>query len=79
MKSNGKDITELLAVNRRNFIKFAVGGAVGTGLSPLIWKMADDTAIFTPKFHMGSRSGNRGIYQNQISLHIMSRRVRDRG
>ena len=50
MKSNGKDITELLAVNRRNFIKFAVGGAVGTIFSPLPWKLADDTAIFSQNF-----------------------------
>ena len=50
MKSNGKDITELLAVNRRNFIKFAVGGAVGTGLSPLPWKLIDDVAIFSQNF-----------------------------
>lgn len=50
MKFNGKDITELLAVNRRNFIKLSVGGAVGTGLSPLPWKLTDDTAIFTQNF-----------------------------
>ncbi|MBN2419791.1 MAG: molybdopterin-dependent oxidoreductase [Deltaproteobacteria bacterium] len=50
MKSNGKNITELLAINRRNFIKLAVGGAVGTGLSPLPWKLIDDTAIFTQNF-----------------------------
>ncbi|MFC1840413.1 molybdopterin-dependent oxidoreductase [Thermodesulfobacteriota bacterium] len=50
MKFNGKNITELLAVNRRNFIKLAVGGAVGTGLSPLPWKLTDDTTIFTQNF-----------------------------
>ncbi|MGD9157625.1 MAG: molybdopterin-dependent oxidoreductase, partial [Desulfobacteraceae bacterium] len=50
MKSNGKDITELLAINRRNFVKLAVGAAVGTGLSPLPWKLADDTAIFSQNF-----------------------------
>jgi len=50
MKFNGKNITELLAVNRRNFIKLAVGGAVGTGLSPLPWKLTDDSAIFTQNF-----------------------------
>lgn len=50
MKLNGKSITELLAVNRRNFIKLAAGGAVGTGLSPLPWKLIDDTAIFTQNF-----------------------------
>ncbi|NLD35753.1 MAG: molybdopterin-dependent oxidoreductase [Desulfatiglans sp.] len=47
MGSDKKKITELLSVNRRNFIKFAIGGAVGTGLSPLPWKLIDDTAIFT--------------------------------
>ena len=47
MKFNGKDITELLGINRRNFIKLAVGGAVGTGLSPLPWKLTDDIAIWT--------------------------------
>lgn len=50
MKFNGKNITELLAVNRRNFIKLLVGGAVGTGISPLPWKLLDDTAIFTQNF-----------------------------
>ncbi len=50
MKSNGKDITELLSMNRRNFVKLAVGGAVGTGLSPLIWKSMDDVAIFSQNF-----------------------------
>ncbi len=47
MKFDGKNITELLAINRRNFIKLIVGGAVGTGLSPIPWKLADDTAIWT--------------------------------
>ena len=47
MKFNGKDITELLALNRRNFLKLIVGGAVGTGLSPLPWKLTDDSAIWT--------------------------------
>ncbi|MBN1849540.1 MAG: molybdopterin-dependent oxidoreductase [Deltaproteobacteria bacterium] len=47
MKFNGKDITELLALNRRNFVKLILGGAVGTGLSPIPWKLADDTAIWT--------------------------------
>jgi len=47
MKFNGKDITELLGINRRNFIKLFVGGAVGTGLSPLPWKLTDDIAIWT--------------------------------
>lgn len=50
MKINGKDITDLLALNRRNFIKLIVGGAVGTGLSPLPWKLTDDIAIWTQNF-----------------------------
>ena len=50
MKFNGKEITELLSVNRRNFIKLIVGGAVGTGLSPLPWKLLDDSSIFTQNF-----------------------------
>ncbi|MBN2058986.1 MAG: molybdopterin-dependent oxidoreductase, partial [Deltaproteobacteria bacterium] len=47
MEFNGKDITELLALNRRNFLKLIIGGAVGTGLSPIPWKLADDSAIWT--------------------------------
>ena len=50
MKSNGKNITELLSINRRNFVKLAVGAAVGTGLSPLPWKLLDDTSIFSQNF-----------------------------
>ncbi len=50
MTSKKKDITELLSFNRRNFIKLAVGGAVGAGLSPLPWKLADDSAIFSQNF-----------------------------
>ncbi len=33
--------------NRRNFIKFAVGGTGGILLSPLPWKLIDDIAIWT--------------------------------
>ncbi len=33
--------------SRRNFIKFAAGGAAGTMLSPLPWKLIDDIAIWT--------------------------------
>ncbi len=50
MKFYGKEITELLALNRRNFIKLILGGAVGTGLSPLPWKLMDDIAIWTQNF-----------------------------
>jgi anaerobic selenocysteine-containing dehydrogenase len=42
-----KDIAGRLGVNRRNFIKLIVGGAVGTALSPLPWKLTDDIAIWT--------------------------------
>jgi menaquinone reductase, molybdopterin-binding-like subunit len=47
MKFKGNDITKLLGMNRRNFIKLAVGGAIGTALSPLPWKLTDDIAIWT--------------------------------
>lgn len=47
MKFRGKEITELLAFNRRNFIKLMVGGAAGIHLSPLPWKLTDDIAIWT--------------------------------
>lgn len=50
MKFIGKEITELLALNRRNFIKLVLGGAVGTGLSPIPWKLMDDVAIWTENF-----------------------------
>jgi anaerobic selenocysteine-containing dehydrogenase len=47
MDLKGKDIANRLGMNRRNFIKFVVGGAVGTALSPLPWKLTDDIAIWT--------------------------------
>jgi len=47
MDSKEKKITERLGINRRNFIKLAVGGAIGTALSPLPWKLTDDIAIWT--------------------------------
>ena len=50
MKWNGKDITELLGMNRRNFVKLLIGGAVGTTLSPLPWKLIDDISIFSQNF-----------------------------
>jgi len=50
MKNKKKSLTESLAVNRRNFVKLLAGGALGTGLSPLPWKLIDDTAIFTQNF-----------------------------
>lgn len=36
-----------MAISRRDFIKFAVGGAGGILLSPLPWKLMDDIAIWT--------------------------------
>ncbi len=47
MNLKGKNITDLIAFNRRNFIKLVLGGAVGTALSPIPWKMADDSTIWT--------------------------------
>lgn len=47
MDSKEKKITERLGINRRNFIKLAVGGAIGTALSPLPWKLVDDITLFT--------------------------------
>lgn len=47
MLSKDNKITERLGINRRNFIKLVVGGAIGTALSPLPWKLTDDLAIFT--------------------------------
>ena len=36
-----------MELNRRNFIKFLVGGAAGIGATPLPWKLTDDIAIWT--------------------------------
>ncbi len=36
-----------MGVTRRNFIKFAVGGAAGIGLTPITLKLTDDSAIWT--------------------------------
>lgn len=36
-----------MELNRRNFIKFVVGGAAGIQLTPLPWKLTDDIAIWT--------------------------------
>ncbi|MDZ7698587.1 MAG: molybdopterin-dependent oxidoreductase [Deltaproteobacteria bacterium] len=36
-----------MELNRRNFIKFLVGGVVGIQATPLPWKFTDDTAIWT--------------------------------
>ena len=42
-----KDFAKKIELNRRNFIKLMVGGAVGINMSPLPWKLTDDIAIFT--------------------------------
>jgi anaerobic selenocysteine-containing dehydrogenase len=47
MDSKEKNLTQRLGLSRRNFIKLAVGGALGTVLSPLPWKVTDDIAIWT--------------------------------
>ncbi|MEJ2025806.1 MAG: molybdopterin-dependent oxidoreductase, partial [Deltaproteobacteria bacterium] len=36
-----------MELNRRNFIKLLVGGAVGIQVTPLPWKLTDDIAIWT--------------------------------
>lgn len=36
-----------MELNRRNFIKLLVGGAVGIQITPLPWKLTDDIAIWT--------------------------------
>lgn len=41
------NLKEKIALNRRNFIKLVVGGAVGINLTPLPWKLTDDIAIWT--------------------------------
>jgi menaquinone reductase, molybdopterin-binding-like subunit len=42
-----KKLTELVAFNRRNFIKLLIGGAAGIHATPLPWKLMDDVAIWT--------------------------------
>ncbi len=36
-----------MKVNRRDFLSFVIGGAAGTALSPLPWKLQDDSAIWS--------------------------------
>jgi anaerobic selenocysteine-containing dehydrogenase len=36
-----------MKVDRRNFLAFALGGAAGTALSPLPWKVTDDISIWS--------------------------------
>lgn len=43
-------------VNRRDFLKFLSGAAVGTVASPLPWKLLDDTAIWTQNWSWLART-----------------------
>jgi anaerobic selenocysteine-containing dehydrogenase len=36
-----------MKIDRRSFLSFAIGGAAGTALSPLPWKLIDDSAIWS--------------------------------
>jgi len=36
-----------MKIDRRSFLSFAIGGAAGTALSPLPWKLMDDISIWT--------------------------------
>lgn len=36
-----------MKIDRRSFLSFAIGGAAGTALSPLPWKLTDDLAIWS--------------------------------
>ena len=45
MEFNRENIIKLIELNRRNFIKFLLGGVAGIHLTPVPWKIADDIAI----------------------------------
>jgi anaerobic selenocysteine-containing dehydrogenase len=47
MELNMKNLVKWTAFNRRNFIKLLIGGAAGIHLTPLPWKLMDDSAIWT--------------------------------
>ena len=47
MELNMKNLVKWTAFNRRNFIKLAIGGAAGIHMTPLPWKLMDDSAIWT--------------------------------
>ena len=36
-----------MKIDRRSFLSFAIGGAAGTALSPLPWKLIDDSSIWS--------------------------------
>jgi len=42
-----KKLFDMVAFNRRNFLKLVIGGAVGIHATPLPWKLMDDVAIWT--------------------------------
>ena len=56
-----------MGVTRRSFISFVVGGAVGTALTPIPFKMMDDVSIWTqnwpwiPKLDYGELSKKASI------------------
>ena len=36
-----------MKIDRRSFLAFVIGGAAGTTLSPLPWKLTDDISIWS--------------------------------
>ncbi|NNL43029.1 MAG: molybdopterin oxidoreductase, partial [Desulfobacterales bacterium] len=36
-----------MKIDRRSFLSFTIGGAAGTALTPLPWKITDDLSIWT--------------------------------
>ena len=39
-----------MKIDRRSFLSFIVGGAAGTALSPLPWKLTDDSSIWSQRW-----------------------------
>ena len=39
-----------MKIDRRSFLAFSVGGAAGTALSPLPWKLTDDSSIWSQRW-----------------------------
>ncbi len=39
-----------MKIDRRSFLAFVVGGAAGTALSPLPWKLTDDLSIWSQRW-----------------------------
>ncbi len=56
-----------MAFDRRGFLKFAIGGAIGSLFTPIPWKLADDISIWTqnwpwiPRIPRGEMSQKRSI------------------